>query len=214
MQDQVLNLLLFILAILPAALIHEVAHGYVAFRLGDPTAKLAGRLTLNPAKHIDLFTTIILPVGLALANLPPLILFKPVPVSVGNLNNPRRDSRLVALAGPLSNIILAGIVILLYRVLLIHFCPIALYQYLGLFVIINLVLAAFNLIPIPPLDGSWILTSYLYGKVLETFVKIRTYLVIVFLFLILSGFFSKYFAPVWDFIFTMANWLLPPPIRS
>jgi Zn-dependent protease len=212
MTNQIYEILLFILAILPSALIHEVAHGYVAFRLGDPTAKLAGRLTLNPAKHIDLFTTVILPIGMALVNLPPLILFKPVPVIMQNLNNPRRDSRLVALAGPLSNILLAGTVILLYRGLLIHFCPVWLYQYLAFFVIINLVLAAFNLIPIPPLDGSWILTSYLYGKVLEMFVRIRMYLVIAFLFLLLSGFFSRFFGPVWDFIFLLANRLLPPPL--
>ncbi len=209
--DFIMGLLLFIAAILPAALIHEVSHGYMAFRLGDPTAKLAGRLTLNPLKHIDIFTTVLLPLGLGIVGLPPLILFKPVPITVSNLHNPRRDSRFVALAGPLSNLILAAVVILVYRIFLVHVCPQSLYLYLSYFVLINLILAAFNMIPIPPLDGSWILTSFLYGKVLETFVKFRTYFIIIFLFLIFTGVFGKFFGPVWNFLETTAQILLPPP---
>ncbi len=209
--EELKAILLFILAIIPAALVHEVAHGYIAYRLGDPTAKLAGRLTLNPFKHIDLFSTVLLPVFLTIAHLPTLILFKPVPVTVANLHNPRRDSRYVALAGPLSNFLLAGLVIFVYGVFLQSLCPDFLYDYFKYFVLINLVLGVFNLIPIPPLDGSWILSSFLYGKALEWFDRVRTYFLIIFLVLIFTGIFNRLFTPVGNILEAIANVLLPLP---
>jgi Zn-dependent protease len=156
-----ISIVIFIAILLFSVIFHEVAHGLVADRLGDPTARYAGRLTLNPIPHIDLFGSILLPLFLILVNSP--ILFgaaKPVPVDYRNLRNLKRDMILVSVAGPLTNFILAVLAALVYR-----FVPniSSFGEYLLLqTVILNLVLALFNLIPIPPLDGSKILAS-LFG---------------------------------------------------
>ena len=145
--------------LLMAVILHEYAHGWVANKLGDQTAKQAGRLTLNPFKHID-------PVGSILV---PFVLYKlmgfafgwakPVPVQFANLRHPKRDMILVAAAGPFTNIVLA----LLFSQFLKLDLPIALFQIAVQAVVINLILAVFNLVPIPPLDGSRILTGLLPG---------------------------------------------------
>lgn len=160
-------LLVFQLIILLfSVMIHEISHGLMAFRLGDPTAKLAGRLTLNPLKHLD-------PVGSFLL---PFLLYtlsggsfmfgyaKPVPYNPNFLKDPKRGGGLIALAGPTSNILLALIFGMLSRILFaIHpaFLPEALVALLDLVVVMNLVLAVFNLVPIPPLDGSKVLFAFL-----------------------------------------------------
>ncbi len=156
-----ISIVIFIAILLFSVIFHEVAHGLMADRLGDPTARYAGRLTLNPIPHIDLFGSILLPAFLLMINSP--ILFgaaKPVPVDYRNLRNLKWDMILVSFAGPFTNFILAVLAALVYR-----FTPniSALGQDL-LFqtVSLNLVLALFNLIPIPPLDGSKILAS-LFG---------------------------------------------------
>ncbi len=140
-----------------SAILHEVAHGYVADRFGDPTARLAGRLTLDPRPHIDLFMTILLPLSLILSGSP--IIFggaKPVPIDPFNLKEGRKDVALVALVGPLTNVLLAIAAALLFRSL--SAIPIMFPAFIGWFlytvVQYNLLLAIFNLIPIPPLDGS------------------------------------------------------------
>lgn len=151
----------FIIAIVIfSAVIHEVAHGFMAYKLGDHTAKLAGRLTLNPLKHLDPFGSLILPFFLSL--LPGGIIFgwaKPVPYNPFNLKNPEKDSAKIALAGPLSNLFLAlffGIVVRFFPTL--NFLPsdfvFTFYSFLTFVVIINISLAIFNLVPLPPLDGS------------------------------------------------------------
>lgn len=145
-----------------SAILHEIAHGYVADRFGDPTARLAGRLTLNPKSHIDPMMSVLLPLLLLMSGSP--IVFgaaKPVPVDEFNLKEGRKDVALVALAGPLTNILLAIAGSLLFRTF-ITFFPLALnaevfslLTTLFLKIIqINLLLAIFNLLPIPPLDGS------------------------------------------------------------
>lgn len=143
-------LLLSLVIILFSAILHEIAHGYVAERLGDPTARLMGRLTLNPLKHIDPIMSIVLPVSLALSGLPPFGGAKPVPVDPFNLRDGRKDMALVAIAGPLTNVGIALIAALLYKL----FGPGAIADLFSLIATLNLLLAIFNLIPIPPLDGS------------------------------------------------------------
>ena len=206
-----MSLITIILLVIVAgfsAIIHEIAHGYMAFKLGDNTAKLAGRLTLNPLKHIDLISTIILPAVLILFHIPPLILFKPVPISIQNLNNPRSDARLVALAGPLSNFLLILLVALIFRTFFKNTHSNIILTTGYFFVIINLVLGTFNLIPLPPLDGSWILSSFLPYKGLKIFNQIKTYLIILFLFLIFSGLFQYIWTPTIEFLYTIAKFIL------
>ncbi|MDD5355042.1 MAG: site-2 protease family protein, partial [Candidatus Omnitrophica bacterium] len=141
------SILLFFLAVV----MHEFAHGWIAYKLGDPTAKYSGRLTLNPLAHIDPIGTIILPLFLIITNSP--ILFgwaKPVPVNFFRLNHPKKDMIWVGLAGPAANILVAIIISIIIK-LRIAFMPVPILQY---FMSLNIVLAVFNLIPIPPLDGS------------------------------------------------------------
>ena len=158
-----IQLLLMLPPILLALTIHEVAHGWVAYRFGDPTAKMAGRLTLNPLPHLDVIGTILLfiaHIGWA----------KPVPVNPAYFKNPKRDLVWVSLAGPASNLALAFGFGLIFR-LLPHGTIMFSSGYSNMLIImliytvvINLVLAVFNLIPIPPLDGSKILAGFLPRK--------------------------------------------------
>lgn len=155
-----ISIVIFILILLFSVIFHEIAHGLMAERLGDPTARLAGRLTLNPIPHIDPIGSILLPVVLLLIHSP--ILFgaaKPVPVDYRNLKNLRRDMFLVALAGPFTNFILAILAALVFR--LVPNISTAGQALLIETVSLNLVLCLFNLIPIPPLDGSKVLASLL-----------------------------------------------------
>ena len=153
--------------LLLSIVVHEVAHGYVAYWLGDTTAKDEKRLTLNPLAHIDIVGTVILPVFLFFSKAPFLIGWaKPVPVTYGNLKNPNRDMGLVALAGPVSNILLAIVFVLIGKVavnFLEYGSPSANWVMENVHngVVFSLVLAAFNLIPILPLDGGRILLSLL-----------------------------------------------------
>lgn len=148
---------IWLLPVLVAITFHEAAHGYVAWRLGDDTAKQLGRVTFNPLKHIDLFGTILLPAMLIFASAPLLFGWaKPVPVNFYRLDNPRRDMVWVAAAGPAINIVLAVVSALLIHAALVLPDPIARWAFQNLqnSILINLVLAAFNMIPLPPLDGG------------------------------------------------------------
>lgn len=157
-----IDLVIFSLAVLLfSVIIHELSHGTVAYSLGDPTAKNAGRLTLNPIPHLDFFGSLIIPLLLLIATMGQGPIFgwaKPVPVNPNNFKNPRWDNVKVSLAGPASNIGLA-----IFFGLLIRFLPLpeTLISLFSIIVILNFLLALFNLVPIPPLDGSHLLFSFL-----------------------------------------------------
>lgn len=140
------------LALIMAITIHEFMHAWTSNYLGDLTPKRAGRLTLNPLSHIDLFGTLLLPILLMLAGIPPIGWAKPVPINPNNYNNPRLGSALTSIAGPMSNFLQAS-----FAALVINFVPV-LNPYIKIFlmavIVVNLFLMVFNLLPIPPLDGS------------------------------------------------------------
>ena len=195
--------LVFFGAFIPAVILHEVSHGVVALWFGDDTAKRAGRLTLNPLKHIDPFGSIILPAILAVTGAPVLGWAKPVPVSVNRLRHPRNDSVLVSLAGPATNIILAVVAGFGLHELLLHawklptqpcgvflcYAPVSQWalveQIVFEFGIVNILLAAFNLIPIPPLDGSALIERLLPASALPGYYRIRMGFLVVVLVLVL-----------------------------
>jgi Zn-dependent protease len=151
--------LFVVIALIMSATFHEYMHGFAANQLGDPTAKNAGRLSLNPIKHLDLVGSVLIPLFLVLTNSPFLFGWaKPVPYNPNNLRNKKWGDAIVSVAGPLGNLILA-----LLFALVMHFIlptsPLA--QLIAQVILINLVLMIFNLMPIPPLDGSKILASFL-----------------------------------------------------
>ncbi len=154
-----------------SAILHEIAHGYVAERLGDPTARLAGRLTLNPKKHIDPMMSIALPLILLFSG--SSIIFgaaKPVPVDPFNFRDGRKDLAIVSLAGPLTNVLIA-----ITASLILRFVPYSIFYYLlSVIVQLNLLLAIFNLLPIPPLDGSKIFALLLPEKAAEAFMSLQS----------------------------------------
>ncbi len=183
--------ILSIVILILSVIIHEVSHGYMADRLGDPTARLQGRLTLNPLKHIDPIGSIIVPLITSMAGFT-FGWAKPVPYNPYNLKNKRQGEFLIAAAGPLSNLGIALIFGLLIRLALTGFVGgvtsvtpfIEIASYI---VLINIVLAVFNLIPIPPLDGSKLLFAFLpqqYGRTrifIERYAQILILVVILFL---------------------------------
>ena len=170
-----------------AITLHEAAHGYVAKHFGDATAYVQGRVTLNPLKHIDPIGTLLIPIVLALFTSFIVGYAKPVPVTFGNLRNPKRDMIWVALAGPVANLIQAflwvviGIVVTWMGVHEEFF-----YNVVDAGVLVNLVMMAFNLIPLPPLDGGRVLTGILPMKLALPFSRIEPYGFFIVLFLVFS----------------------------
>jgi Zn-dependent protease len=184
-----------VVPILLAVILHEVSHGWVADRLGDSTARYSGRLTLNPAAHIDLFGTILLPLVLLLTTRGGFIFgyAKPVPINPYNLRNPRRDIIWISLAGILTNLALAAVSAMLFR--LVASTPPGSWSLiatpLGMMlqasVMINIILAVFNAIPIPPLDGSRVLAHLLPPEQAAIFSKLEPYGFIIILVLFFTG---------------------------
>ncbi len=181
MNETILQALAIIPALVIAIVFHEVAHGWVALLLGDPTAKERRRLSLNPVRHVDPFGTLILPGVLALTGAPVFGWAKPVPVIKERLNNPRFGMMAVAAAGPVTNFVLAGVGAVLLGLLAGSFTASpgagALFAVTALqyFIIINVFLALFNLLPIPPFDGSHIVEGLLPERAARAYEKLRPF---------------------------------------
>jgi len=182
-----INIVFQIAILIVSVIVHEVSHGYAALMLGDHTAEYEGRLTLNPIKHIDLFGSIILPLLLIITKAGFVLGWaKPVPYNPYNLKNQKWGEAIVAGAGPLTNIVIAIFFGLLIRFLLpLGFLSQSMIGALSLIVLINLLLAFFNLIPIPPLDGSKILFSILPYHLAHIRAKLEQYGFFILIFFII-----------------------------
>ncbi len=173
-----------VLSFIPALVCHEASHGFAAYKLGDPTAKRAGRLSFNPLKHIDPFGTVILPAMLMLMNMPVFGYAKPVPYNPRYFKDPRKGDLITGLAGPAANLVLgllgAGLAWLLLSPALNGGLSNPVFEwfylmYLPTFVLINLFLMFFNLLPIPPLDGSSIFAILIPAKYLPKYYEVQRY---------------------------------------
>ena len=182
MNETVQQALTLIIPLVIAIVFHEVAHGWTARALGDPTASQLNRLSLNPLRHVDPVGTILVPGALALSGMPIFGWAKPVPVNKERLRNPKRDMMLVGAAGPASNLIMALFGAILFGLMgrfigdevaspVLNFIA----TNLRLFVYINVLLAIFNLLPIPPFDGSHIVEGLLPESASQTYAKLRPF---------------------------------------
>ncbi len=191
---------LLLLVLVPSVVLHEVSHGAVALVFGDDTAKQAGRLTLNPVAHVDLFGTVILPALLALTGVGIFGYAKPVPVNPSRMRRPRDHGLLTSLAGPATNILLALLAAFGLRWLAdagggpVFDSLFA--QALVAFGVVNVVLAAFNLIPVPPLDGSAVVERLLPDRWLPAWAQLRQYSMglLLLLVFVLPGVLGRVFA--------------------
>ena len=199
------NYLYLILTIVPSIVLHEVSHGYVANLYGDPTAKEQHRLTLNPLRHMDPFGSVLLPALLIFSGLPAFGYAKPVPVNFSRLRNPRRQALYVSLAGPLVNIALSAVGFGLSEVAkhTNNFVLLNIGVDLGL---VNLTLAVFNLLPIPPLDGSAIIERFLPRRHLPRYYQFRARALPLVMVLVIVD--SLFFHVGTNALGTLQNWWL------
>ena len=181
--ERIARTVISVVLVMISASIHEFGHAYAAYRLGDDTAKRAGRLTINPLAHIDRFGSVILPLLMGIMGGPIFAFAKPVPYNPRNLRNPRRDEVIVGFAGPLTNILQAIVGAIAARLLWeVAFVDIVngglaywVYTVFTTYVYVNCTLAFFNLIPLPPLDGSSIIAPLLKGEALRRYYVVQRY---------------------------------------
>jgi len=192
-NEQIILIVCQVLAFIPAIVLHEVSHGAAAFALGDTTAKEEGRLTLNPLAHVDPFGTVLLPILLIAAGGPVFGYAKPVPYNPMNFKNKRTGDLIVGMAGPAANLVQAligsALMFALAGVITPQSADFAYYFYyafLPMFIMINLYLMFFNLLPIPPLDGSSIFAFFTPERHLPTYYRIQQYALPVFLVLLFA----------------------------
>ena len=194
------NAIFYIAILIMSIVIHEVSHGFVAESFGDETARDAGRLTLNPISHLDLFGSIFLPAVLVLTHSPFLFGWaKPVPYNPNNLSNRKWGTIAVAAAGVCANFIIAIIFGIVIRLTTTLSLPSGFYTITSAIVVVNLALAIFNLVPIPPLDGSRILFSFFPESIAMKIFRYEQYSLL--LLLVFIVFFSSYLYPIMAFLF-------------
>jgi len=200
-MDNFVVLIFQLVALLFSVIIHEVFHGITAYRLGDPTAKNSGRLTLNPLKHLDFFGSFLLPFALFLIKSPVLFGWaKPVPFNPLYLKNPKRDSGLIGLSGPLSNFSIAIIFSLILKILtFVGLVNPAFLFFINIVILINIALGVFNLVPIPPLDGSKVLFAFLPRSAEKYMAVLEQYGMFILLFFIFFGF--RFIIPIIYFLY-------------
>jgi Zn-dependent protease len=182
--------------------IHEAAHAWTADRLGDPTARVLGRVSLNPAVHVDPIGTLLLPLMAIVTHFPLIGWAKPVPVNTRNLRHPRRDFMIVAAAGPISNLLQAVAAAIVLRATVASLAagtPAWAVRALALAVEVNLLLAFFNLIPVPPLDGGNVMLGLLPPRAAATYARLRQWGFVVLYALFLTGVASALIMPPTDF---------------
>ncbi|MFO7524903.1 MAG: site-2 protease family protein [Ignavibacteriaceae bacterium] len=202
LSERLISFLLFIPVFLLSLTVHELAHAFTAYRKGDNTAKNAGRLTFNPIKHLDIVGSVMMPFISFSSGLLLIGWAKPVPVNRNNFKNPLKDDALVSFAGPLSNLILA----IIFAILLSLFYNFQItsselvFNLLWYGVFFNVFLFAFNLLPIPPLDGSHILFDFFPNKLTAKYLGIGFYGTIILILFIYS--------PLWNYFFGAINYII------
>lgn len=219
-MSEIAYTIISVLCFVPAIVLHEVAHGYAAAKLGDPTAKNRGRLSLNPLKHIDPFGTVIMPLMLMAMGGPVFGFAKPVPYNPSYFKNVRKGEAIVGLAGPAANLAMAVVAAVALRALLPALSTGFLASqggyiltFLIMFVMINLYLMFFNLLPVPPLDGSSVIALFLNDKQMVAYYRVQQYAmpILILLVLLVPSIFG--FSPIGAYLDatagTLAGLLLP-----
>lgn len=200
-NEKLISFITFLPLFFISIAVHEFAHAFAASKYGDNTAKDLGRLTLNPFKHIDIIGTVIMPIASFASGIALIGWAKPVPVNRNNFKNKLKDDAVVSFAGPLSNLILAIILFVIF-VIVFNFTASSVHikNILWYGVFLNIFLCMFNLLPIPPLDGSHILFDLFPNRITAGLLNLRLYGSIILLLFIYS--------PLWSYFFSAVNWIL------